>query len=128
MTSRRESDRSFDLSGGLPSCRRLGTERSSFARRLVQSAVPSLGSGRLPEACRRFCVKAPHRVYFYSHEPGEPPHVHVDRDDSSAKFWLNPIALAVNFRFTERELRTIETIVRENQQELIEAWNEHFRT
>jgi len=19
------------------------------------------------------------RVYFYSHEPGEPPHVHVDR-------------------------------------------------
>jgi Protein of unknown function (DUF2442)/Domain of unknown function (DUF4160) len=29
-------------------------------------------------------------VYFYSHEPNEPAHVHVDRDDQSAKFWLKP--------------------------------------
>jgi len=28
----------------------------------------------------------PYRFYFYSHEPNEPPHVHVDRDDQSAKF------------------------------------------
>jgi hypothetical protein len=28
----------------------------------------------------------PYRFYFYSHEPNEPPHVHVDRDDRSAKF------------------------------------------
>ncbi len=34
----------------------------------------------------------PYRVYFHSHEPNEPPHVHVDRDDLSAKFWLQPIA------------------------------------
>ncbi|HKI37036.1 MAG TPA: DUF4160 domain-containing protein [Gemmataceae bacterium] len=27
----------------------------------------------------------PYRFYFYSHEPNEPPHVHVDRDDLSAK-------------------------------------------
>jgi len=33
-------------------------------------------------------------VYFFSHEPNEPPHVHVDRDDQSAKFWLKPIGLA----------------------------------
>jgi hypothetical protein len=38
----------------------------------------------------------PYRLYFYSHEPNEPPHVHVDRDDQSAKFWLTPIGLAVN--------------------------------
>ncbi|HET9305930.1 MAG TPA: DUF4160 domain-containing protein [Candidatus Sulfotelmatobacter sp.] len=31
----------------------------------------------------------PYRFYFYSHEPNEPPHIHVDRDDLSAKFWLN---------------------------------------
>ena len=30
----------------------------------------------------------PYRFYFYSHEPNEPPHVHIDRDDLSAKFWL----------------------------------------
>jgi hypothetical protein len=33
-------------------------------------------------------------MYFHSHEPNEPPHVHVDRDDQSAKFWLDPVALA----------------------------------
>ncbi|MGA7878350.1 MAG: DUF4160 domain-containing protein, partial [Desulfoferrobacter sp.] len=26
----------------------------------------------------------PYRFYFYSHEPDEPPHVHVDRDEQSA--------------------------------------------
>ncbi|MCL1465222.1 DUF4160 domain-containing protein [Argonema galeatum] len=24
-----------------------------------------------------------YRFYFYSHEPNEPPHIHIDRDDSS---------------------------------------------
>lgn len=28
----------------------------------------------------------PYRFYFYSHEPNEPPHIHVDRDNLSAKF------------------------------------------
>lgn len=23
----------------------------------------------------------PYQIYFYSHEPNEPPHVHIDRDD-----------------------------------------------
>ena len=70
----------------------------------------------------------PYRVYFYSHEPGEPPHVHVDRDDSSAKFWLSPVALAVNFGFAARELRTIQEIIETNQQRLIKAWNDYFGT
>ncbi|MFZ2445097.1 MAG: DUF4160 domain-containing protein [Syntrophobacteraceae bacterium] len=38
----------------------------------------------------------PYRFYFYSHEPNEPPHVHIDRDDQSAKFWLSPVSLAYN--------------------------------
>ena len=41
----------------------------------------------------------PYRVYFYSHEGREPPHVHVDREDRSAKFWLEPVGLARNFGF-----------------------------
>ncbi|MEG3935447.1 MULTISPECIES: DUF4160 domain-containing protein [unclassified Microcoleus] len=32
-----------------------------------------------------------YRLYFYSHEPNEPPHVHIDRDKSSVKFWLEPV-------------------------------------
>ena len=65
----------------------------------------------------------PFRFYFHSHEPNEPPHVHVDRDDSSAKFWLQPIGLARNLGFRSHELRDIERIVTEHQAVLLEAWN-----
>ena len=67
-----------------------------------------------------------YRIYFYSHEPNEPPHVHIDRDNLSAKFWLNFVSLARNRGFSARELRQVERIIRENQQQLLEAWNEYF--
>lgn len=53
----------------------------------------------------------PYRVYFYSHEPNEPAHVHVDRDDDSAKFWLEPVALARNYGFSAVELRRIHRML-----------------
>lgn len=65
----------------------------------------------------------PYRFYFFSHEPNEAPHVHVDRDDRSAKFWLGPVALARNLGFSAHELRDIDRIIREHQQGLLEAWN-----
>ena len=68
----------------------------------------------------------PYRLYFHSHEPNEPPHVHVDRDDQSCKFWLQPVALARNLRFSARELRNIEKIIIENERLLLEAWNDYF--
>lgn len=67
-----------------------------------------------------------YRIYFYSHEPNEPPHVHVDRDRDSAKFWLEPVALARNLGFRPNELRNIERIIRENRDQLLEAWHEYF--
>jgi hypothetical protein len=33
----------------------------------------------------------PYRMYFFSHEPNEPPHVHIDRDNLSAKFCYSPL-------------------------------------
>lgn len=68
----------------------------------------------------------PYRLYFYSHEPNEPPHVHIDRDDFSAKFWTTPVGLARNFGFRARELAEIERIVHDNQQRLVEAWHDYF--
>jgi hypothetical protein len=68
----------------------------------------------------------PYRVYFYSHEPNEPPHVHIDRDDQSCKFWIEPVALSRNLGFNPRELRDIETIVIENTDNFLEAWHEYF--
>jgi Domain of unknown function (DUF4160) len=70
----------------------------------------------------------PYRLYFYSHEGNEPPHIHVDRDDWSAKFWLEPVALAVNLGFSARELRRIEEIVTENWDILREAWRGYHGT
>ncbi|WP_210417809.1 DUF4160 domain-containing protein [Bythopirellula goksoeyrii] len=32
----------------------------------------------------------PYRFYFWSHELGEPPHVHVDRERFSVKFLARP--------------------------------------
>jgi hypothetical protein len=68
----------------------------------------------------------PYRFYFYSHEPSEPPHIHIDREDLSAKFWLDPVQLARNFGFRAPELRTIQSIVVERREEFLEAWNEFF--
>ena len=69
----------------------------------------------------------PYRFYFYSNERNEPPHVHVQRDNSFAKFWLQPAALANSRRFHSRELRTIQAIIERHRVELLEAWNEHIR-
>ena len=68
----------------------------------------------------------PYRVYFYSHDLNEPPHVHVDRDDQSAKFWLDPISLARNLGFKSKELRIIERLLVENEASLGAAWREHL--
>ncbi len=68
----------------------------------------------------------PYRFYFYSHEPNEPPHVHIDRDKSSAKFWLQAVSLASNIGFSAKELRKLQLIVEENQEMLLEAWRGYF--
>jgi len=36
----------------------------------------------------------PYRFFFYSGGGHEPPHVHVERNASVAKFWLDPVRLA----------------------------------
>ena len=71
-------------------------------------------------------MAGPYRIYFYSHEPNEPPHVHVDRDDQSAKFWLDPVALPRNLGFSPAELRRIHHVVLENCSVLLEKWYERF--
>ena len=68
----------------------------------------------------------PYRVYFYSHDLNEPAHVHVDRDDRSAKFWLDPISLASNLGFKPKELRVIEKLLAENEGVLLNGWREHM--
>ena len=68
----------------------------------------------------------PYRFYFYSHEPNEPPHVHVDHDDLSAKFWLDSVSLARNFGFRARELADLERMVQDNRGVFLKAWHDYF--
>lgn len=70
--------------------------------------------------------EGPYRLFWYSHELGEPPHVHIDRDECSAKFWLQPVGLARNLGYPAHELRTIRNIVESHQDKLLEAWNGYF--
>ncbi len=70
--------------------------------------------------------KGAYRFYFYSHEPNEPAHIHIDRDNLSAKFRLHPVSLAYNFGFKANELGQLQLMVIENQSLLEEAWNGYF--
>jgi len=64
-----------------------------------------------------------YRFYFYSYDCVEPRHMHVDRDDMSAKFWLDPVALAENHGYSRKELRDIERIIGENLETLRNEWD-----
>jgi hypothetical protein len=68
----------------------------------------------------------PYSFIFFSSDGGEPPHIHVKRDRQIAKYWLEPIELANNHGFPKHELRRIGRLVREHQQQLLEAWRDYF--
>lgn len=67
-----------------------------------------------------------YRFYFYSHELNEPPHIHVDRGGSSAKFWLENVTLARNMGFSAHELNELHRSVRTHRRTLLEAWHGYF--
>jgi hypothetical protein len=68
----------------------------------------------------------PFRFFFWSNDRPEKPHIHVQRDDKIAKFWLDPVALAESGGFSASELRKLERIVSDEQVRFIEAWHEFF--
>ena len=69
-----------------------------------------------------------YRFYFYSYDCGEPRHMHVDRENRSAKFWLDPdVALGENYGYSRKELRDVERIMRENLEVLRNEWDAFCR-
>ncbi len=54
-------------------------------------------------------------------------HVHVYCGDGEAKFWLEPnIELARNHNLSWKQLKTIEKMIEERQDEIRNAWNKYF--
>lgn len=68
----------------------------------------------------------PYRFFFYSGDRNEPPHVHVERDDCEAKFWLDPVRLEGSHGFGASEISRIEQLVRGQEQAIVDSWNEFF--
>lgn len=54
--------------------------------------------------------------------------MHVDRENWSAKFWLDPdVALEENHGYSRKELRDIERILRENLEISRNEWDTFCR-
>ena len=66
------------------------------------------------------------RFFFYSLEGAEPPHIHVERDQSTAKF--DPVQLAGSRGFRAHELNRIRALVIEHRTAFKGAWHGHFGT
>jgi len=69
----------------------------------------------------------PYRVFFYATDRDEPPHVHVEREDKVAKFWLDPIRSQRSGGFGRAEITRIQRLMSMHDKRLVEAWNEYFR-
>jgi hypothetical protein len=67
-----------------------------------------------------------YRFFFYSGDSDEPPHVHVERDNNKAKFWLDPVRLHKSKGFSRNEINRIQRLVVENREEFLRSWDEYF--
>ena len=68
----------------------------------------------------------PYRFFFYSNEGFEPRHIHVKSGDGEAKFWLEPIELAWNRGYNQRQLGQIRAYIEAHWSTLVNAWIEFF--
>jgi len=70
------------------------------------------------------------RVYFYSEEGNEPPHVHATKAEAECKLWLRSetyeIEEAWSHRLTPRLRREIRKIVFDHFDLILDEWNRHF--
>lgn len=70
-----------------------------------------------------------YRFYFYSDEgnPREPMHIHIEKADADAKFWLYPeVELAYNHGFNARVIRLLQAVVENRRSEIERVWRGHF--
>jgi hypothetical protein len=68
----------------------------------------------------------PYRFFFYAGDYNEPIHVHVERNDNIAKYWLEPIRLESSGGFNRLDLSIIFRIIEENRDKILEGWDEYF--
>ena len=68
----------------------------------------------------------PFRFFFYAGDRDEPPHMHVERDSNTAKFWLEPVRLQNSGGFNRNDINRLQRLVEDNREDLLRSWNEYF--
>ena len=68
----------------------------------------------------------PFRFFFYLGDRNEPPHVHVQRDNQIAKFWLDPVTLERSGGMRRSDIHRVERIIEENQASFLREWDVRF--
>ena len=68
----------------------------------------------------------PYRFFFYAGDREEPPHIHVEHENQTAKFWLEPVRLERSRGFRSQDLNHIRKLVEENQALLRRKWDGYF--
>jgi hypothetical protein len=67
-----------------------------------------------------------YRFFFFSKEEMR-IHIHVLAPEGEAKFWLKPdIELAKNSGLSAKQITEILAVIKERQDEIRDAWQEHF--
>ncbi|MEM1216851.1 MAG: DUF4160 domain-containing protein [Bacteroidota bacterium] len=66
------------------------------------------------------------RFFFYSDEGNEPPHVHIEKGEGEAKYWLDPLEEEFTRNFKASDKRKIKKILAEHQEQFKNDWNEYF--
>lgn len=68
-----------------------------------------------------------YRFYFFSLENNEPVHIHVEKAEGSAKFWIEPVSEEYAYGFTSRQRKEVRKFIEANKDQFKKAWNEHFK-
>jgi len=65
------------------------------------------------------------RFFFYSNEH-LPKHIHIENAEKTAKFNIENIELVKSSGFNSTQLKILRNLVEENQELLIQKWDEFF--
>jgi hypothetical protein len=68
-----------------------------------------------------------YRFFFFSNENDEPIHIHVEKGEGSAKYWLDPIEEVYSYGLKVKQRKEIKAIIELRINELKKAWHEHFQ-
>ena len=69
-----------------------------------------------------------YRVSFYSYDLGERVHVHVFKNGSECKVWMDDLTIAFNRGFRAHDVAEIRRMLSGRRTEIVAKWQEHERT